>query len=165
MGPNIYTVNFSANGFTNTSDCERKALYRCAELTILDGCKYFELLQGGTGVNTEVSYLPGQTTVNTNSYVHGYGSANATGFSAGNTYYGNAYGTASAYGNSTTTITSTPPTPIYVQKPETAFTIRSTNKSSASTYDAKSLAIEARQKKLKLDARVLLQLPQESNKS
>lgn len=159
MGPNIHKVVFSANGFTNSTECEKKALYRCAELALLDGCSYFEVLEGGTGVNTDVIYMPGQTTVNTNSYGQAYGSARTTGYLSGNNYYGNTYGTASAYGNSYTTITSTPPTPIPVQKPETTYIIRSTNRSGGSTYDAKALATEARAKKLKLDQRVAAMLP------
>jgi hypothetical protein len=159
MGPNIHKVVFSANGFTNSTDCEKKALYRCAELTLLDGCLYFEVLQGGTGLNTDIIYMPGQTTVNTNSYGHAYGNAQTTGYLSGNNYYGNTYGSASAYGNSYTTITSTPPTPIPVQKPETTYVIRSTNRSGGSTYDAKALVTEARAKKLKLDSRVAAMLP------
>lgn len=154
MGPNTHKVVFSANGFTNSTDCEKKALYRCAELALLDGCLYFEVLRGGTGVKTDMIYMPGHTTVNTNSYAHAYGSAQTTGYSSGNNYYGTTYGSASAYGNSYTTITSTPPTPIPVQKPETSYIIRSTNRSGSATHDAKALAVEALSKKIKLDPRV-----------
>jgi hypothetical protein len=159
MGPNIHKVVFSANGFTNSTDCEKKALYRCAELTLLDGFLYFEVLQGGTGVNNNVIYMPGQTTVNTNSYGHAYGNAQTTSYLSGNNYYGNTYGSASTYGNSYTTITSSPPTPIPVQKPKTTYVIRTTNHSGGSTYDAKTLVTEARVKKLKLDARVAAMMP------
>ncbi len=151
---NIHKVEFSANGFTTMPDCEQKALYRCAEVTMLDGHRYFEILQGGSDVNTSVTYLPGQTTVNTSSYGTAYGTANTYGRVSGNNYYGNTYGQANAYGNSYTTITSTPPTPIQIQKPITIYVIRTSNTRKPSSYDAKAILSAALEKKLKLDPRV-----------
>lgn len=154
VGPNTHKVAFMANGMTNAGDCERKALYRCAELAIIDGCSYFEVLKGGTGIKMDVMILPAQTTVNTTSYGAAYGASNTMGYMTGNSYFGNTYGGAAAVGNSYTTITSTPPTPVAIPKPQSMYLIRTTNKNSPGCYDAKALATEAHSKGFRLDPRV-----------
>jgi hypothetical protein len=65
LGPNTHRVVFRANGFTSNAGCENMALLRGAELVLIDGCNYFEVLQGGTQVNIETTYLPGETNVQT----------------------------------------------------------------------------------------------------
>ena len=159
LSSNTHRVVFRANGFTSNAGCENMALIRGGELTLIDGCKYFDVLQGGTQLNTETTYLPGQTNVQTNSSGQAYGNAKANAYTVGNNIYGNANGSVSCYGTSYTTITQSPPIPITISKPATFFIIKTTNQKNPGSYDAKQMAIRARLHGLVLDGRVSIQLP------
>lgn len=45
-----YRVGFGGNGYTNTTTAMDYALLRCADLTLEKGKKYFEIVQGGGGM-------------------------------------------------------------------------------------------------------------------
>lgn len=159
LAPNIYKVVFKANGFTSNSGCENMALLRGAELALIDGCGYFEVLQGGTKVDTDTTYIPGQSTIQTNSYGQAYGSANAHAYAVGNHVYGNATGSSSSYGTSYTTITESPPIPITSNKPSTIFVIRTLSQKKPGCHNATELATAAKGFGLSLDSRVSAYLP------
>ena len=44
-----YKVGFGGNGYTSTTTAMDYALLRCSEITIAQGKKYFEIVQGGGG--------------------------------------------------------------------------------------------------------------------
>ncbi len=92
---NIYRVNFRGNGYAGRERTADFALLRSAELTLLNGYKYFIVLESNTDIKTASFTTPvtaqtyGNSTGTINAYSTGYGSAMGTynGHYSGTTYY------------------------------------------------------------------------------
>ena len=64
LSENVWRVSFKGNGYTSRDRTEQFAILRSAELTLMNGYKYFAFVDSRSNVDTSV--LPGSTYSTTN---------------------------------------------------------------------------------------------------
>lgn len=149
----LYQVWFASNQLVKRENVDYYALVRAAEVTVIAGKEYFEVISGQdvgqTIVYTRPAMATSTTVADVNSNIYGTASTNVYGRSAQTTVNANANTTASA----TTTTVYSPPSESTVKLPKTLLTIRLVNQKTESAYNAKEFLLGARQKGLKLEAK------------
>jgi hypothetical protein len=115
----VYDVQFSANGYTPVDIVDKYLLYRCAELTVESGQKYFVILESNVQIATQQFTVPGSYQSSTS------GSATA--------YGGYAQGSSQTHG------TYTPPQTYQFSKPYGAAKIKVIDKRAEGAIDANEI--------------------------
>src|SRR5579872_6307648 len=99
LNNDTYYVTFRGNGFTSSDVVQSYVLRRSAELTLNKGYKYFDILNGGTEVNSQIVNTP--TTIQSQSFGNfhnnGYGNTSYYGNNSYSNYNSSGYGNSSSY--------------------------------------------------------------------
>ena len=85
LDTNVFEVSFRGNGYTRKQQVKDFAMLRCAELTKMNGFRYFATVSENVDTKTGSFVTPTNTTTRTN--------ITGSAYSAGNTTYGSATGT------------------------------------------------------------------------
>lgn len=137
----IFTIVSDGNAYTHKSKVEYHALVRAAEITIQQGRTYFAILGSDLDIKTTQMFIPGQTFVNTNSSGSAYAQPSVNPYMPAKVNY---------YGNSYSTISSTPGFASSLQKPIVTLTIQTLPKRIEPCLDARQLLSGALEKRIKL---------------
>lgn len=104
LNATTYRVTYNGNGYTSATRLQNLLLYRCADLTLQNGYKYFIVLDSGSDHEDSYYTTPGYANSTSYANTNGYGTANTN-------YYGNQSYSNLNYNSNTTVNTQTTYTP------------------------------------------------------
>lgn len=150
----LFQVWFASNQLVTKENVDYYALLRAAEITVIAGKEYFDVISGQDAGKSIVYTRPAMATTSTvgnaSTSVSGTATTNVYGRTAQTSIAGNADTNTSA----TSTTVYSPPTETTVTfSRKTILMIRLLNQRNESAYNAKELLMGARQRGLKLEAK------------